>query len=66
LRAIRDHFVSVACQDSQNFGAIYRVKMRASGANGDFAFAGGAAVAQVFQNFRAERFHWMSASNPWD
>src|SRR5713226_3497700 len=40
--------------------------MCAAGAHGDFSFPRGPAVAQIFENFWTERFHWITASNPFD
>jgi len=57
LGARRNHFIGIVGQDGENFGAIHRGNMSASAAYGDFAFAGSAAVAQFFENFRGESFH---------
>ncbi len=53
LRAGCDHFVGVAGKNRENLRAFGGSKVRAAGANGDFSFARGPAVAQIFENFRA-------------
>src|SRR5690348_2592503 len=57
LRARGDEFVAVVSQQRKNFRAVRGREVRASGANGEFAFARGSAVAQIFNDFRAKRFH---------
>ena len=64
LRAGGDDFVGVAGKNGENFRAFRGSKMRTAGANGDFSFACGAAAAQIFENFGAERFHRIMASSP--
>ncbi len=64
LRAGGDDFVGVAGKNGKNFRAFRGSKMRTAGANGDFSFACGAAAAQIFENFGAERFHRIMASSP--
>src|SRR5690348_13278900 len=64
LRSFGDHFVGVRRKHGEDFGPIYGRKMRATGADGNLAFARRAAGAQNFDDFRAERFHWLPAASP--
>jgi len=57
LRPGGDDFIGVAGKNGENFRAFRGSKMCTAGANGDFSFARGAAAAQIFENFGAERFH---------
>ena len=59
LRARGDHFVGVTCENRKNLRAIRGREMGASGAHGHLSFARRAAVAQIFENFRAQSFHWI-------
>jgi hypothetical protein len=64
LSALGYHFIGVASEHSEYFGTIGGRKVRAAGANGKFPFARSAAVSQIFDDFRAERFHRVPALNP--
>src|ERR1700676_179136 len=63
LRALGDHLIGVPGQHGKNFRAIRRREMRSARANCDLTLAGSAACAKVIENFRAEGFHGMLASN---
>jgi hypothetical protein len=64
LGALGDHFVGIAGEDGKDLGSVGRRKVCATGADSEFTFALSAAVTQIFDDFRAERFHWVPASNP--
>lgn len=64
LSTLGYHFVGVAGEHSEYFGAIGGRKVRAAGADGEFTFSRSAAVSQIFDDFRAERFHRVPALNP--
>jgi len=57
LGAVSDHFVLIGGNYGEHFGAIGGSQMSSAGADGEFALAGGASVAQVVNNLRAESFH---------
>lgn len=48
-----DAFVGVVEKDGENFRAIRERKMRAGGDDGEFTFARGATVFEIFNDFRA-------------
>ena len=66
LRAVCDDFVGVAGENGENLRAFRRSKMRTAGANSDFTFTRGAAVAQIFEDFGAKSFHRIMASSLFD
>ncbi len=63
LSAGGDHFIGIAGEDGEDFGAVGGTEIGAGGADGKFALTRGAIVAQVFDNFRAESFRHWPASN---
>src|SRR6266566_1799731 len=63
LRAGGHHFVLVARENREDLRAVRGSEMRAPGTDGHFSFARGPAVAQIFENFRAQSFHRTLASN---
>src|SRR6202795_3137240 len=63
LGARGDYFIGVVGENAENFRAVDGREMRARGADGDFSFARRSAVAQLVEDFRAESFHRMPASN---
>src|SRR6266581_2461697 len=63
LRAGGDHLVLVARENGEDLRAVRGSEMRAPGTDRHFSFARGPAVAQIFENFRAQSFHGTLASN---
>src|SRR5580704_11682899 len=63
LRALGDHLVGIPGEHGQDFRAIRGRQMRSARANSNFTLAWSAACAKVSENFRAEGFHRMPASN---
>ena len=63
LSPLGNHFVSVAGEHSEYFSAIGGREVCAAGADGKFTFSRSAAVPQIFDDFRGERFHRVPASN---
>src|SRR6266436_2966081 len=66
LRAGGDHFVSVTSENRKNLRTIRGCEMSAAGADSYLSLARGPAMAQIFENFRAQSFHWITASSPSD
>ncbi len=64
LSPLGNHFVGVAGEHGEYFGAIGGRKVRTAGADGKFTFSRSAAVPQIFDDIRAERFHRVPALNP--
>ena len=58
---LRDTFIGVRRQHSQHFSAVYRTELCVPCAYGKLVFAGRASVTKVFDEFNAERFHWVPA-----
>src|SRR5476651_396879 len=56
-------FVRIAAKHRENLDVIGGSQVRGARAHCNFAFQSGASVTQVFQDFRAERFHSVPASN---
>ena len=63
LGSFGDHLIRVDGQHRENFRTVRGRQMRATRADSDFAFTRGAAVTQIFDNFRAESFHRVPASS---
>src|ERR1700722_1036012 len=63
LSALGDHLIGISGEHGQDFRAIRGRQMRSARANCDFTLAWSAACAKVIENFRAEGFHRMPASN---
>jgi hypothetical protein len=64
LSAGSNELVGVLTKNGKNLGAVGGREMSGARTNGEFAFAGSAAVTKIFDYFRAEGFHWQPASNP--
>jgi hypothetical protein len=63
LGAPGDHFIRISSEHGKNFRSVRGQQMRPARTNRNLALSGSAACAKLFEDFRAEGFHRMPASN---
>ena len=59
-----DGSIGIGGEHRKHFGAVYGAELSVTGTDGELAFAASAAAAKFFDEFNAERFHWVPALNP--